>query len=139
MAFASAVILGSKSRGTHVHILLSHIRDFHNLEGQDPLFIYPRNRVAQLYPQALGSPFIASYYSRGYGGGIRTRLQTGADQLASGPRYIQPRGGLNSSSIVVTDGCLATAWMLLKCLMVSTGRSLPSRCSETVVVYPSIT
>jgi hypothetical protein len=28
--------------------------------------------VAQLYPQALGSPFVASYDSQGYGGGIRT-------------------------------------------------------------------
>jgi hypothetical protein len=30
--------------------------------------------VAQLYPQALGSPFVASYDSQGYGGGIRPRL-----------------------------------------------------------------
>jgi hypothetical protein len=28
-----------------------------NLEGQIPLFIYPRNRVAQLYPPAPGSLF----------------------------------------------------------------------------------
>jgi hypothetical protein len=32
------------------------------------------NRVAQLYLQALGSIFVASYDSQGYGGGIRTRL-----------------------------------------------------------------
>jgi hypothetical protein len=37
----------------------------------------PRNRVAQLYPQALGSLFVASYDSQGYGGGIRTRLHAG--------------------------------------------------------------
>jgi hypothetical protein len=30
--------------------------------------------VAQLYPQSLGSFFVASYDSQGYGGGIRTRL-----------------------------------------------------------------
>jgi restriction endonuclease Mrr len=36
-----------------------------------------RNRVAQLYPQALGSLFVASYDSQGYGGGILTRLHTG--------------------------------------------------------------
>jgi hypothetical protein len=30
--------------------------------------------VAQLYPQALGSLFVASYDSQGYGGGIWTRL-----------------------------------------------------------------
>jgi hypothetical protein len=33
--------------------------------------------VAQIYPQALGSPFIASYDWQGYGGGILPRLHTG--------------------------------------------------------------
>jgi hypothetical protein len=41
---ASAVILGSKSRGTH-DILLSQIRDSSNLAGQVPVFISPRNRI----------------------------------------------------------------------------------------------
>jgi hypothetical protein len=77
LVFASTVILGSESRGTHDHILLSQIRVSSNLEGQVPLFISPRNRVAQLYPQALGSLFVASYDSQGYGGGIRTRLHAG--------------------------------------------------------------
>jgi hypothetical protein len=31
--------------------------------------------VAQLYSQALGSLFVASYDPQGCGGGIRTRLQ----------------------------------------------------------------
>jgi hypothetical protein len=52
---ASAVILGSYSRGTRDHILLSQIRDSSNLEGQVPVFISPRKRVARLYPQAVGS------------------------------------------------------------------------------------
>jgi hypothetical protein len=47
---ASAVILGSESRGTGDHILLSQIRDFH---------------------------FVASYDSQGYGGGIRPSFHTG--------------------------------------------------------------
>jgi hypothetical protein len=55
---ASAVILGSESRGTHVCILLSQIRDSPNLENQVPVFISPRNSVAQLYPQALVSLFV---------------------------------------------------------------------------------
>jgi hypothetical protein len=38
-------------------------------------FISLRNRVAQLYPQALGSLFVVSYDSQGYGGGSRTRLR----------------------------------------------------------------
>jgi hypothetical protein len=53
----------SESRKTHDHILLSQIRDTSNLEGQVPLFIYSRNKVAKLYPQALGSLFVASYGS----------------------------------------------------------------------------
>jgi hypothetical protein len=36
-----------------------------------------RVRVAQLYPRALDSFFVASYDSQGYGGGILTRLHTG--------------------------------------------------------------
>jgi hypothetical protein len=53
------------------------IWDSSNLEGQVRIFISPRNRVAQLYPRALGSLFVASYDSLGYGGGILTRLHTG--------------------------------------------------------------
>jgi hypothetical protein len=52
------------------------IWDSPNLEGQVPVFIYPSYRVAQLYPRALGSLFVASYDSQGYGGGILTRLHT---------------------------------------------------------------
>jgi hypothetical protein len=53
------------------------IWDSPNLEGQVSIFIYPRNRVAQLYPWALGSFFAASYDSWGYGRGILTCLPTG--------------------------------------------------------------
>jgi hypothetical protein len=72
LVLASAVILGSESRGTHDHISLSQIR-----EGPVPVFISPRKRVPQLYPQALGSLFVFYYDSQGYSGGIRTRLHTG--------------------------------------------------------------
>jgi hypothetical protein len=48
----------------------------HNLEGQVPLFISPRNRVTRLYPQTLGSLFVSSYDSQGYGWGIRPHLYT---------------------------------------------------------------
>jgi hypothetical protein len=53
------------------------ILDSPNLEGHVPVFISPRNKVAQIYPQALGSLSVASYDSQGYGGGILTRLHTG--------------------------------------------------------------
>jgi hypothetical protein len=74
LVLASAIILGSKSRGTRHHILLTQIRDSSNREGHVPVFISPRKRVAQLYTQALGYLFIASYDTQGYGGGIGTRL-----------------------------------------------------------------
>jgi hypothetical protein len=49
--------------------------DSPNLEGQIPVFISLRNKVAQLYPRALGSLFVASYDSQGYGAGL-IRLRT---------------------------------------------------------------
>jgi hypothetical protein len=33
------------------------------------IFLSPRNRVDKLYSQALGSLFVASYHSQGYGRG----------------------------------------------------------------------
>jgi hypothetical protein len=52
------------------------IGDSPNLEGQVPVLISPRNMVAEFYPQTLGSLFIASYYSQGYGGDILTSFHT---------------------------------------------------------------
>jgi hypothetical protein len=51
LALTSAVILGSVSHGIHGQILLSQIRDSPNFEGQVPIFISLRNRMAQLYPR----------------------------------------------------------------------------------------
>jgi hypothetical protein len=64
----------------------SHSREFTvsdsrlpNLEGQVPVFIFPRNRGGPvIHPQALDSLFVASYDSQGYDGGIRPRLHTGS-------------------------------------------------------------
>jgi hypothetical protein len=70
LVLASAVILRFESRGTHDHILLSQFQDSFNMEDQVPIFISARNRVAQLYPQALGSLVVASYDSQGYDGGF---------------------------------------------------------------------
>jgi hypothetical protein len=83
LVLARAVILGPASRGTRDHILLSQIRESPNLEGEVPVFISFRNRVAQLYPQTLGSVFVASYDSQGYGGGIRTHFHTGLPIILS--------------------------------------------------------
>jgi hypothetical protein len=77
LAVGGAVILRSESRRTRDHILLSRYETPPNLKGQVDVFISPRNRVAQLYPQALGSFSVAPFDTQGYGGGIRTRLHTG--------------------------------------------------------------
>jgi hypothetical protein len=53
-----------------------NFRDSPNLEVQVPVLISPRNRVAQLYPRALGSLSVAFYDSHGYGGGFLTLLHT---------------------------------------------------------------
>jgi hypothetical protein len=79
LVLISTIILGSESSGTHDRILLSQIRDYPNLEGQVPEFISPRNRVAQLYHQTLGSIFVAPHESHAYSGGIRTRFHAGIE------------------------------------------------------------
>jgi hypothetical protein len=47
------LILVSESCGTRDHILLFQTRNSSNLEGQVPIFLSPRNRVAQIYDQAV--------------------------------------------------------------------------------------
>jgi hypothetical protein len=51
--------------------------------GSGPVFISPRDRVAQLYRQALRSLFIASYDSQGYGGDIRTNIHPQVLQIST--------------------------------------------------------
>jgi hypothetical protein len=80
LGLARVVTLGSKSRRTHNHILLSDLR-LPNLEGKVPIFISPRNGVAQLYP------FVSFHDSQGYGGGIRTRLHTGEQNVNHRPAH----------------------------------------------------
>jgi hypothetical protein len=55
------------------------IWDSRNREVQVPVFISHRNRVAQFYPQPLGSHFVASYDSQGYGGGSNSPPQHGLE------------------------------------------------------------
>jgi hypothetical protein len=136
---ASAVILRFESRGIHGHILLSHIRGSPNLEGQVPVFVSPRNRVAQLYPQALCSLFVASYDYQSYGGNIRARLHTGLyqpAQLALGPfssassRTQQKTPFPNNSSTVI-EACLPLhrngSSSVVVCVFISAETWLPSR------------
>jgi hypothetical protein len=62
LGLARAVTLGCKSHRTQT-IFYCLIWDSPNVEVQVPIFISPRNRVAQSYPRALGSLFIPSYDS----------------------------------------------------------------------------
>jgi hypothetical protein len=56
LVLASAVILGSESRGNHDHILLSEVRDSPNLEGQVPVF-FPQEQGGPVIPPGTGFPF----------------------------------------------------------------------------------
>jgi hypothetical protein len=76
MVLASAVPLESESRGTRPYFIVPILETPSNLEGQISVFISARNRVAQIYPRALGSLSVASYDSQGYGGGTLSRLHT---------------------------------------------------------------
>jgi hypothetical protein len=52
------------------------MRPIPNLEVQVSVFMSPSHRVAQLYPQAPGSVFVAYYDLQGCGGSILTHLHT---------------------------------------------------------------
>jgi hypothetical protein len=54
LVLASVFPLGSESRGTQAHILLSKFLRLPQPGRPGPVFISPRNRVAQIYPRALG-------------------------------------------------------------------------------------
>jgi hypothetical protein len=58
LGLVNTVFLRSESRG----ILLSQFWNIPGLEGEVPVFISPRNRVSQLYPQALGPLAVDPHY-----------------------------------------------------------------------------
>jgi hypothetical protein len=68
--FATIIFLHSKVIGL--------VSNSPNLEDQVSVFTSPSDRVAQLYPQALDSLFVAFYDSQGYGGGFLTRFHMGS-------------------------------------------------------------
>jgi hypothetical protein len=67
--------------------------------------MYPRNRVAQLYPRALGSLYVASYDSQGSGGGILTRLHTRLPKFTLAP-VVEVKVEVNLRSTVSRPVCL---------------------------------
>jgi hypothetical protein len=76
LGLARAVTLGSKSRRTHDHILLSHLR-LPQPGGPGPRINIPQEQGGPVIPPGTGFPFVASYDSQECGGGILTRLHTG--------------------------------------------------------------
>jgi hypothetical protein len=65
LGLARAVTLRSRSRITHGHILLSHLR-LPQPGGPGPHYLYPPGKGWPSYQQALGFLFIASHESQGY-------------------------------------------------------------------------
>jgi hypothetical protein len=57
LALTSAITVGSESRGTHDHSLLSQTRDSPNLEDQVSVFISPQWQGAPVIPPGSGFPF----------------------------------------------------------------------------------
>jgi hypothetical protein len=76
LVFASAVILVSKSRETHKHILLSQIWDSPTWRAMSP-YLYPPGTGSSSYTPSTGFPLVVSYDSQGYGGLIRPCFHTG--------------------------------------------------------------
>jgi hypothetical protein len=74
LGLASAVIHDSEPLGTHDNIF-SDSRPPQFI-GRVPVIIYPRNRVTQLYTQALRSLLVAFYDSHGCNGSIRPSART---------------------------------------------------------------
>jgi hypothetical protein len=72
---------GLSPAGLKTNFFCPNSWEFPNLEGQVPIFISPRNRVAEIYPRALSSFSIASYDSQSYDGGILSRLHMGKKPL----------------------------------------------------------
>jgi hypothetical protein len=84
LALASAVIFGSESRGTRDHILLSQIWDF---------------------------PFVASYDSQGYGGGIRqsqSQSHIATDGQSVSKSWCRAQSGAHDQTFI-------TVWQLRFC------------------------
>jgi hypothetical protein len=64
------------TRNSWPHFTVSDSRRTQPGEPGPRIYIPQEQGDPKIYPQALGSLFVASYDSQGYGGGIRTGLHT---------------------------------------------------------------
>jgi hypothetical protein len=69
-----------------------------NLEDRTPVLMSPTDRVAQLYPQAPVSPFVAFCDSQGYGG--TSRPYTGINIYGD----IKPSTVTSVTNLLTLDG-----------------------------------
>jgi hypothetical protein len=127
------IIVTDLRRDSWPDITVTDSRRPSNLEGQVPVFISPRNRLAQLYPEALGSIFITSYNSQGYVGGIQTCFHTDflagyhhttlSDLIRFCTAYIVSRQ-IHRKHCFVCQECVFIGWLpnsgcfLLSCIVV---------------------
>jgi hypothetical protein len=77
LVLASAVPLGSESRGTQDHISLSQFLRLPQPGGPVPRIYIPQEQGDPDIPPGTGFPFRRLYDSQGYGGGILSHLHTG--------------------------------------------------------------
>jgi hypothetical protein len=101
LGLARAVTLVSKSRRTHDHILLSHLR-LSQLGGPGPRIYIPQEQGGPVIPLGTGFHFVDSSDSQGYGGGILTLLHTGNELYSS-----------QSQSHIATDGRSVSRYVLV--------------------------
>jgi hypothetical protein len=78
LGLARAVTSGPKSRTTHDHILLFHLK-LPQLGGPGPHIYIPQEQGGPVTPPGNGFPFVASYDSQGYGRSIVTLIYTQQD------------------------------------------------------------
>jgi hypothetical protein len=77
LVLAGTVILRFESRWAHDHIFCLRFEIPPTWRARSP-YLYPPGKGFPLIPRALNSRFFASYYSHGYGGGVRPCLHTGS-------------------------------------------------------------
>jgi hypothetical protein len=91
LVLARAVTLLSKSRRTHGHILVSHLR-LPQLGLTGPRIYIPQEQAGPVIPPGTAFRFVCSYDSRGYGGGVLARLLvSGSICLPISLTYVSPR------------------------------------------------
>jgi hypothetical protein len=131
---------GSESRGTRDHILLSQIRDSHNLEVQIPLLIFPGTQLPSYTPRQW-VPFPSPPSTR------KATLEVFEPASTRGPRFPTARASLYS---LVADNTENTAsekysvvekWLPRRCLAMtaSSFATIPAFSRHVTILKASIT